>query len=459
MSTVTTSHDDEPVTMGAVARPDGPALPRLVQGGLALAAPLWTMRRLRERYGTAFTVNVPVIGKTVVISDPAEVKQLFTTSQEAADNIDFNLGRVLGPNSFFALRGEAHHRQRKLLVPPFHGRRLRGYEAIVEQEAVREMATWPEGRKFATQEPMMRITLNVILRAVFGADGAELAELRELLPAMVKLGSRLAALPIPRSDLGRWSPWARARGYRREYDAIVDRLIAAARHHPGGPDERGDILALMLRSRYDDGTPMSRDEIADQLLTLLTAGHETTATTLAWAVERLRRHPAVLRRLADEVDAGGSELREATILEVQRVRPVIDKTARQVRAPSLRLGRWTLPRGQVVLVSIYLIHTDEALFGEPHRFDPDRFAARRPDTYQWIPFGGGVRRCIGAAFAHMEMNVVLRTLLRDFTLEPTSQRGERWHSRGIAYCPARGGRAVVRRRVPATVRSGNGQEG
>jgi cytochrome P450 family 138 len=391
MSTVTTSHDDEPVTMGAVARPDGPALPRLVQGGLALAAPLWTMRRLRERYGTAFTVNVPVIGKTVVISDPAEVKQLFTTSQEAADNIDFNLGRVLGPNSFFALRGEAHHRQRKLLVPPFHGRRLRGYEAIVEQEAVREMATWPEGRKFATQEPMMRITLNVILRAVFGADGAELAELRELLPAMVKLGSRLAALPIPRTDLGRWSPWARARGYRREYDAIVDRLIAAARDHPGAPDERGDVLALMLRSRYDDGTAMSRDEIADQLLTLLAAGHETTATTLAWAVERLRRHPGVLRRLADEVDAGGSELREATILEVQRVRPVIDKTARQVRAPSLHLGRWTLPRGQVVLVSVYLIHTDEALFPDPHRFDPDRFTASRPDTYQWIPFGGGPR--------------------------------------------------------------------
>jgi cytochrome P450 len=459
MSTVTTGHDDEPVTIDAVVRPDGPALPRLVQGGLALAAPLWTVRRLRERYGTAFTVNVPVIGKAVVISDPAEVKQLFTTSQEAADNIDLNLGRVLGPNSFFALRGEAHRRQRKLLVPPFHGRRLRAYEAVVEQEAVREMATWPEGREFATQEPMMRITLNAILRAVFGADGAELAELRELLPAMVKLGSRLAALPIPRTDLGRWSPWARARGYRREYDAIVDRLIAAARDHPGGPDERGDILALMLQSRYDDGTEMSRDEIADQLLTLLTAGHETTATTLAWAVERLRRHPGVLRRLADEADAGGSELREATILEVQRVRPVIDKTARQVRAPTLRLGRWTLPRGQVVLVSIYLIHTDEALFGDPHRFDPDRFTASRPDTYQWIPFGGGVRRCIGAAFAHMEMNVVLRTLLRDFTLEPTSQRGERWHSRGIAYCPARGGRAVVHRRVPAAVRSGDGQEG
>ena len=437
--------------MTTVTLPDGPSLPRFVQGGMALAAPLWTMRRLRERYGSAFTVDVPIFGKAVVISDPAEVKQLFTTSPEIADNLDLNLGRVLGPNSFFAISGDAHKQQRKLLVPPFHGRRLRAYEAIVEEEAVREMATWPEGAEFATLDSMMRITLNAILRAVFGADGAELAELRELLPAMVKLGSRLAVLPIPRTDLGRLSPWGRALGYRREYDAIVGRLIAAARRDPR-LDDRNDVLALMLQSRYDDGAGMSRDEIADQLLTLLTAGHETTATTLAWAVERLQRHPAVLRRLAEEADAGGSDLREATILEVQRVRPVIDRTARQVRAPSMRLGRWTLPEGQIVLVSIYLIHSNEALFPHARSFDPDRFAGSRPDTHQWIPFGGGVRRCIGAAFAHMEMNVVLRTLLRDLTLEPASERDERWHSRGIASCPAKGGRAVVRRR-PARRRS------
>ena len=453
--------------MTTVIRPDGPSLPRFVQGGMALAAPLRTMRRLRERYGPAFTIDVPIFGKAVVISDPAEVKQLFTTSPEIADNLDINLGRVLGPNSFFALSGDAHKRQRKLLVPPFHGRRLRAYEAIVEEEAVREMATWPEDREFVTLDSMMRITLNAILRAVFGADGAELAALRELLPAMVKLGSRLAVLPIPRTDLGRWSPWGRGLAYRREYDAIVGRLIAAGRQDPR-LDDRDDVLALMLQSRYDDGAGLSRDEIADQLLTLLTAGHETTATTLAWAVERLRRHPAVLRRLADEADAGGSDLREATILEVQRVRPVIDRTARQVRAPTMRLGRWTLPKGQVVLVSIYLIHTDEALFPRALSFDPDRFVGSRPDTYQWIPFGGGVRRCIGAAFAHMEMNVVLRTLLRDFTLEPTSERGERWHSRGIAWCPAKGGRAVVHRRparrsrghdhAAAAVRSADGRE-
>lgn len=448
------------VTASTVTLPDGPSAPRFVQGGLALAAPLWTLRRLRERYGSAFTIDVPVIGKAVVISDPAEVRQLFMTSQEAADNLDVNLGRMLGRHSFFAITGDEHKRQRKLLVPPFHGRRLRAYEAIVEEEAVREMAAWPQGREFATMDSWMRITLNVILRAVFGAEGAELAALRELIPAMVKLGSRLAVLPLPRTDLGPWSPWARARGYRREYDALVDRLIAAGRRDRR-LDERDDVLAVMLRSRYDDGDQMSRDEISDQLLTLLTAGHETTATTLAWAVERLRRHPAVLRRLAEEADAGGSELRDAAILEIQRVRPVIHRTARQVRAPSLPVGRWTLPRGQVVVVSIYLVHRDEALFGDPDRFDPDRFMGSRPDSYQWIPFGGGVRRCIGAAFAHMEMNVVLRTLLRDFTLEPTSERGERWHSRGVAFCPARGGRAVVRRRgaeITGAIRSTDAQE-
>jgi cytochrome P450 len=431
--------------MTTMTLPDGPSAPRLIQGATALTAPLWNIRRLRRRYGPTFTVNVPIFGTAVVISDPADVRQLFMTSPEIADNLDVNLGRVLGPNSFFAITGDAHKRQRKLLVPPFHGRRLRAYEAIVEEEAVREMATWPEGREFPTMDSWMRITLNAILRAVFGADGADLAELRQLIPAMVTLGSRLAMLPIPRTTLGRWSPWGRALAYRLQYDAIVDRLIATARQDPY-LDERNDVLALMLQSRYDDGAGMNRDEIADQLLTLLTAGHETTATTLAWAVERLRRHPDVLHRLTAEVNDGGSELREATILEVQRSRPVIDRTARQVRAPSMQLGRWTLPKDQVIVVSIYLMHNDEKLFPNPSAFDPDRFVGSRPDTYQWIPFGGGVRRCIGAAFAQMEMNVVLRTMLSNVTLEPASDRGERWHSRGIAWCPAKGGLAVVHRR-------------
>ncbi|MDT7800119.1 MAG: cytochrome family [Actinomycetota bacterium] len=420
---------------GPVTLPPGPTAPRAVQGAYALTSPLRGMRRLREKYGDAFTVNVPIFGNAVVISGAAEVKQLFTAGSELVDNQEVNLGRVLGPRSLFALSGEEHRRQRKLLVPPFHGRRLAAYEKIVEEETVRELASWPEDRPFATLPSMMRITLNAILRAVFGAEGAEFAELRALLPPFVTLGSRLAVLPI--SKKGRWNPWRRFERMRREYDAIVDRLIAKAR------PEGDDVLSMMLQTRYDDGSGLSREEIADQLLTLLTAGHETTATTLAWAVERLRRHPGVLRELAEAEDG---KLLDATILEVQRTRPVIDLTARQVKQDGFRLGRWTLPKGYVVLVSIALIHDDDALFPHAATFDPHRFAGARPDLYQWIPFGGGTRRCLGAAFATMEMTVVLRTLLRDFTLEPTAEADERRHSRGVAYAPAKGGRAVVRRR-------------
>jgi len=238
---------------------------------------------------------------------------------------------------------------------------------------------------------------------------------------------------------------------RRSYDAIIGRLVAKTRQ-AGDLDQRDDVLAMMLQSRYDDGTGMTGKEIADQLLTLLAAGHETTATTLAWAVERLRRHPDVLADLVAEVDAGGKRLREATIVEVQRTRPVIDMVGRSVRADSLELGRWVIPKGYSVLVSIALIHEDDAVFPDAATFDPSRFTGSRPDLYEWIPFGGGTRRCIGAAFANMEMNIVLRTMLRDVTLEPTTEPAERWHSRGVASAPGKGGVAVVRdRTVPSAV--------
>jgi cytochrome P450 family 138 len=433
--------------MPDVTLPPGPLTPRFVQAAYALTHAQRGMRRMRDRYGDAFTINMPAFGRALVISDPAEVRQLLRAGFDVADNLERNLGRVLGPGSLFALRGEEHHRRRRLLVPPFHGRRLAAYERIVEEETVRELASWPRGRAFASLPSMMRITLNVILRAVFGAEGAEFAALRDLLPRIIRVGSWLAVLPLPTVDYGRWTPWGYFRAMRREYDAIVDRLITKA--DPGARDARDDVLALMLQSRYDDGSPMSHGDIADQLLTLLTAGHETTATTLAWAIERLRRHPAVLRALVDEVDSGGKEWREATILEVQRTRPVIDMVGRQVKVDGFRLGRWTVPKGYAVLVSIALIHNDESVFPNAQAFDPTRFLDVRPDLYQWIPFGGGPRRCLGAAFANMEMNVVLRTMLREVTLEPTAEPGERWHSRGIANAPAKGGRAIVHHRTPA----------
>ncbi|MGW4122317.1 cytochrome P450 [Nocardia sp. NPDC004711] len=433
--------------MTTVTLPDGPTTPAFVQGIEILAGRTRAWRRLHQRYGSAFMVAMPRFGPTLVLSEPAEVKALFTTHTDLVDNIDANLGQFLGPGSLFALRGEEHRKERKLLTPPFHGRRLAVYESLIEEEAVREMAGWPSGRDFATMDSMMRITLNVILRAVFGAEGAEFDQLRALLPKLVLVGSALAALPVPRRLFGRFGPWERFAAYRARYDEIVGRLIRRAAADPE-LSERDDVLAMLLQARYDDGSAMTHSEIADELLTLLTAGHETTATSLAWTVERLRRHPDILRRLVEENDAGGSALREATLLETQRVRPVIDATARKVRTDSLQLGRWTLARGQHVMVSIRLMHDNPELFTNPRDFDPDRFVGARPGTFSWIPFGGGARRCIGAAFATMEMNVVLRVLLRDFTLETTDAPDERAHFRGVALVPAKKGRAVVYRRAP-----------
>ena len=399
---------------------------------------------LARRYGSAFTVNLPVFGKAVVISDPETIKDLFTTGSDLVGRAS-NLGVILGPGSTFSLDGDEHRRRRKLLVPPFHGKRMHAYEHIIEEEVMRETGTWLQGQEFPTLQPMMRITLNAILRAVFGAQGAALDELAELLPPAVALGSRLAVLPrFARPDLGRFSPWGRFLYYRRRYDAIVDGLIADARSDPAF-DERTDVLSLLLAARYENGEPIADRHVADELLTLLTAGHETTATTLAWTIERIRRHPALLARLTEEADAGGFQLRQATIWEVQRTRPVVDGTLRMTRA-RIRLGEWVIPENYVVIVSIGLAHSSERNFPNANAFDPDRFLGAAPDTHTWVPFGGGVRRCVGAAFANMEMNVTLRTLLREFEFATTDARGERIHSRGVATAPGRGGLAAVYRR-------------
>lgn len=202
----------------------------------------------------------------------------------------------------------------------------------------------------------------------------------------------------------------------------------------------------MLRSTYDDGTVMSRKDIGDELLTLLAAGHETTASTLAWAFERLTRHPDLLAALVQEAENGGDELRQATILEVQRARTVIDFAARRVYPPVFQLGEWVIPSGDSLLVSIAQIHDDPAVFPDPDRFDPQRYIESKPSAFAWIPFGGGARRCLGAAFANMEMDVVLRTVLRHFTIDTTTAPGERWHGRGVAYVPKDGGLIVAHRR-------------
>jgi len=226
----------------------------------------------------------------------------------------------------------------------------------------------------------------------------------------------------------------------------VGTLIAQAESDPN-LQQRTDVLALMVQARYDDGAAMSHSDVADELMTLLAAGHETTATSLAWAIERLRRHPEVLARLVDEIDAGRSDLLQATVYEVQRTRPVIEATGRQVIAPSMPLGDWVIPHGYTVIANIVSAHRSDTAFPDATRFNPDRFLDGVPDTYSWIPYGGGTRRCLGAAFANMEMNVVLRTVLREYHLIPTGAPDEKWHNRGIAFAPKNGGQAVVHRRL------------
>src|SRR6476620_1316511 len=273
-------------TTEPVRLPPAPRIPKLLQGVGFVAAREKSVAALAKRYGQAFTLRLPIFGDTIVISDPALIKDLFTTNTDLVGRAGV-LGEIFGPGSTFSLDGTEHRERRKLLVPPFHGKRMASYEGIIEEEVLRETASWPEGREFETMPSMMRITLNAILRTVFGAEGAAFDELRELLPDMVLHASRLAVLPpFVRRDLGPWSPGGKMTANRERYD----------------------VLTMMLQARYEDGSPITDDHIADELLTLLAAGHETTATTLAWTVERLRRHPRLLTRLTDEVDAGGSDL-------------------------------------------------------------------------------------------------------------------------------------------------------
>jgi cytochrome P450 len=421
-------------------------LPSYVQAAAFL---LWRDKLLtfmRRRYGDVFTVDLPVFGRSVMIARPDLVKQVFTAPPDVLVFGEISpLGDLIGPGSLFAMDGAEHLRERRLILPAFHGERMKGYEQIIEQEARRELATWPEREQFATMPGFMRITLNSILRAVFGAEANDLADLAAVLPPLVTLASRLTLLPWLRRDLGPGSPGRRLNRLRERYDSIIDRMIDASLADPR-LEERDDVMSMLLRAHYDDGSSMSRGAIKDELLTLLAAGHETTATSLAWAVERLRRNPWILRRLVDEArsDDASNALRMATIQEVQRTRPVIPATGRHAME-DFPLGEWVVPQGHHIVVAARMIHNDPRYFELPLQFQPDRFLGVKADTYTWLPFGGGLRRCPGAAFAHMEMDVVLRVLLREFDLDSTDAPGEAWQDRGVAFAPGDGGLAVVSR--------------
>ncbi|WP_205695620.1 cytochrome P450 [Conexibacter sp. SYSU D00693] len=425
--------------------PRGPRLPVPVQTLAMLARQRPWLERARRRYGSAFRIGIAGLGDVVIVSDPALVKQVFRAPADVLHaGTQSPLRRVLGPNSLLGIDEDQHMQQRKLLLPPFKGQRMKAYESTIADITNAEIDTWPDGVELTMAEPMQRITLRAILQAVFGAQGARMHRLEELIPPWTALGSRLAGLPFLQRYGGPGSPWSRFTVLRAQIDAVLDELIAVAKADPE-LEQRPDVLALMVQARHEDGSPMSNEEIRDELVTMMAAGHETTAHSLSWAVERLTRHPHVLDRLVAEVDAGGKALREATIREVQRTRPVIAFAGRGVRKP-YELDGHLLPVGTRIFLAACLTHYDPALFPRPDVFDPDRFLDVVPDTYSWIPFGGGVRRCIGATFAHMEMDVVLRTLLGRVTLQPTTAPDEPWRFRGVAWAPGHGGRVTVQAR-------------
>lgn len=442
MSDAAVTESESPAAPGKM--PPAVPLPKAVQLVLMSGFRRWYLRTAMKRYGQVFTINVPFFGRSVVVADPTLLRQVYAASTDELMNVQPNLSRIFGPGSVFALDGVEHRKRRKLLAPPFHGQSIKNYEKVIEEETRREIASWPEGTEFATLEPMNRITLNVILRTVFGAAGAELDYLRGIIPPWAKLASRMATLPEPPFRAGRNSPWGRLAEFRRNFDRTVFTLIDQAQADPA-LGERTDILALLLGSTYEDGAPMSRQDVSDELLTLLGAGHETTASTLGWGFERLRRHPQVLARLVEENDTGGNEYRRAFIAELQRNRTVIDFSGRHVAAPHFDLGPWRIPHGYTVMVALANMHANPDVFPDPERFDPDRFLGKRPPT-AWVPFGGGTRRCIGAAFAEVEMDVVLRTVLSQLTVDTDDAAEEKVHFRGIAFTPKDGGRVVVRRR-------------
>ncbi|MGC1853545.1 MAG: cytochrome P450 [Solirubrobacterales bacterium] len=422
--------------------PPGTRLPPVGQALSYARDPLGFLIRFQRRYGDVFTVRFPFFERLVYLADPALVKEVFTGSPEQLHAGEANatvLEPALGPNSVLTLDEAPHMRQRKLLLPPFHGERIQRYGKLIREVTLREMENWPVGEPFALRPHTQRITLAVIMRAVFGVhDEDRLQRFEGLIEEFSARVNMITAFPPLRRNLGRWSPWGRFLRAREALDAFVYEEIALRRAENAGEGESpDDVLSLLLQARHEDGGPMSDAELRDELVTILGAGHETTATALAWAMERLLRYPQVLAKLRDSVAAGEDDYLEATVKETLRARPVIVDVARKLTAP-LRIGGYEVPAGCYVLPAIAALHYREDLFPEPEEFRPERFLEDKPDTYAWIPFGGGVRRCIGAAFAEYEMRVVLRAILERAELSAPDPKPEKVKVRNITLAPGKG---------------------
>jgi cytochrome P450 len=408
-----------------------------------IARPIPFLERCHRLYGDMITVRFPV-GTIVFISDPAVIKEIFTGDPDVLHAGEGNaapLEPIMGKNSVLLLDGAEHMRQRKLMLPSFHGERMQRYGELMREIAEREIRGWPVGRPFPLRPHTQAITLEIIMRTVFGIeDAGRLEHLRDRLGRLLDLGMQRAALasivlPVLRKTIGR-NTWKRFVSLREDVDAVLYDEIARRRV---GEDttERDDVLSVLLQARDEEGKPMTDVELHDELMTLLVAGHETTATAIAWAFELLLRNPAELARLQDEVDTGESdEYLDAVIKESLRLRPVVPGVVRKLTRP-LELGGYELPAGVRAAPNIYLTHRRPDIYPEPERFRPERFIDSPADTYSWIPFGGGVRRCLGASFALYEMKIVIPTILRTASLRAVGATPEPIRRRAITFVPQR----------------------
>jgi cytochrome P450 len=404
------------------------------------------MEAARRRYGETFTVKVGRIGSIVFITDPPSIKALYSADRDniVAPGRNAILEPLLGPRSLLLINDAEHLSRRKLMLPPFHGERMRAYEQVMEEAAEREVSRWPLGEPFSLHPSMQAITLEVIMRAVFGVTGERGDQLRERLLLILGATRSPLALALTVDWSRRLGVFRRVRRAIEESDEIIAAEIAARREDPD-LDDREDILSMLVAARDENGEGMSDPEIRDQLMTLLMAGHETTATALAWTFDLLFRNPGSMESLRAEIEGDDGGYTDAVVEESLRLRPVVMFAGRQLRKP-MELGGHGLPVKTVVGASMYLAHTREDVFPEPYAFRPERFLGEGPDTYSWVPFGGGTRRCLGAAFAQFEMRVVLRTILRLVELRGATDEPEEIVRRNVTLSPRRGTPAVVERR-------------
>jgi cytochrome P450 len=430
--------------------PPGPRLPRTLQTIAWWNRTVPFLERCRERYGKRFTMRMLQTPPFVHHSEPDHLREIFTAPPEVLHPGEGArvLEPVLGSNSVIMLDERLHLSQRKLMLPAFHGEKMQRLSGLVESVTEREVARWPRDEPIALHPRLQALTLEIILRAVFGLDAGErLDALRHRLTGILNVAARPSSM-LPMFQRGR--RWERFQHARAEADALIFETIDERRAEEG--TEGDDVLAMLLSARHEDGSPMSPVELRDELMTLLVAGHETTASELGWAFERLTRTPDVLDRLTAEIDSGdGDAYVTATVYEALRRRPVLPNAAPRLVMEPVEVGGWHYEPGVCLIADAYLVHHDPEIYPDPYAFRPERFLHEQPGTYTWIPFGGGRRRCLGASFAMLEMKIVLRAVLSRNELAPAAPGEEGARRRSITLSPRAGGRTVLRARRESRV--------